>query len=115
MATVFVSYQRADTLLLAHCSAMRCVRPATSRSSTPDRPGRRGICAGIDEWLPARTGARADRAVVRLRRMRKPNSVVAFEWRRARFHGCAVLPVLYQTRLIAPADRLPAECGGCPR
>jgi CheY-like chemotaxis protein len=42
-------------------------------------------------------------------RLREPTSVVAFEWRRAQFHGSGVVPVLVGDGKIPPDKSLPAE------
>ena len=47
-------------------------------------------------------------------RLREPTSVVAFESRRAGFHGAPVVPVLVDGASIPPDAELPAECAGSP-
>ena len=42
-------------------------------------------------------------------RLHEPSSVVAFEWRRARFHGCPVVPVLVDDGVMPSDSEFPAE------
>lgn len=111
MARVFISYQRSDTQQLAHC--LRYALLAAGHEPFVDTgaiPAGTAFMPFIDESL-----ARTDLVLTLIgpafdhKRLRQPTSAVAFEWRRARFYGCAILPVLYQIRSMVPADELPGE------
>ena len=116
MARIFISYQRTDTLLLAHCLryALRTAGHDVFVDTGAIPPGVTFV-PFIDEWL-----ARSDLVLVLMGpsfdhgRLAQPNNAVAFEWRRARFHGCAVLPVLYERRSMVSADQLPGELRWLP-
>jgi CheY-like chemotaxis protein len=116
VANVFISYQRSDTLLLAHC--LRYALGAAGHQPFVDTgtiPAGTAFAPFIDEWL-----ARADLVLILLgpafdySRLQQTNSAVAFEWRRARFHGCAILPVLYRQHGMVSADQLPGELRWLP-
>jgi hypothetical protein len=117
MANVFISYQRADTLLLAHC--LRYALDAAGHRAFVDTgaiPAGSAFVPFIDEWI-----AGTDLFVVLIGpdfdfdQLAQANSAVAFEWRRARFHGCSVLPVLYEARGRMPAtDRFPNQLRWVP-
>jgi CheY-like chemotaxis protein len=115
MANIFISYQRSDTLLLAYC--LRYALRAGDHDPFVDTgaiPAGTAFAPFIDDAI-----ARSDLVVVLIGpsfdygRLNQPNSVIAFEWRRARFHGCAVLPVLYQCSQL-PAEQLPNELRWLP-
>ena len=117
MANIFISYQRADTLLLAHC--LRYALDAAGHEAFVDTgaiPAGADFIPFIDEWIAGTdlflilVGPKFDYG-----QLRQPHGAVAFEWRRARFHGCAVLPVLYQTRGRMPGpERFPNELRWLP-
>lgn len=108
---VFVSYQRADTLFAAHAVGYAL------RLAGHDAFVDTGSISG-GELYPERISKVVSEANVVLAligpsfevaRLREPNSVVAFEWRRARFHGCAVVPVVIEGGAIPPDAELPPE------
>jgi CheY-like chemotaxis protein len=116
VAKVFVSYQRSDTLVLAHCLAY-ALRAAGHEAfvDTGAIPASAAFVPFIDEAL-----ARTELVLVLVgpafdcARLERPTSAIAFEWRRARFHGCAVLPVLHGRRSMLAAAELPAELRWLP-
>lgn len=110
MAKVFISYQRSDTLLLAHC--LRYALHARGHEPFVDTgaiPAGVAFAPFIDDSI-----AHSDLVLVLIggsfdfARLGQPHSVIDFEWHRARFHGCAVLPVLYG-RTTLPAAQLPHD------
>lgn len=115
MANIFISYQRSDTLMLAQCLryALRAGghEPFLDTGAIP--PGV-AFAPFIDEAI-----ARSELVLVLIgpsfayERLSAPNSVLAFEWRRARFHGCAVVPVLADAPAFA-SDRVPGELRWLP-
>src|SRR3954449_3042942 len=102
---VFISYQHVDTLFVAHSLgyALRLggFEPFVDTGSIeggelyPE-----AIATAISESNVALAliGPQFDSG-----RLHEPTSVVAFEWRRCRFHGCAVVPLLIAGAVI-PAD-----------
>jgi len=102
---VFISYQHVDTLFVAHSLgyALRLggFEPFVDTGSIeggelyPE-----AIATAISESNVALAliGPQFDSG-----RLHEPTSVVAFEWRRCRFHGCAVVPVLIDGAVM-PAD-----------
>jgi CheY-like chemotaxis protein len=108
---VFVSYQRADTLFVAHAVAY-ALRGAGHKAFVDTGS------IGAGELYPQVISEAVSRANVMLaligpsfncKQLGDPTNVVAFEWRRAQFHGTAVVPVLIDGGVV-PADAdLPAE------
>lgn len=118
---VFVSYQRADSLLVAHLLGYALTAAGhTPFIDTGDIGGGEPYRENIRNAI-ARAGVLL--AVIgpafNVRRLHEPASVVAFEWQRARFHGITVVPVLVDVapghtsqplHAKMPADNeLPAE------
>ena len=102
---VFVSYQRLDTLFVAHMVgyALR----AAGHESFVDT----GSIGGGELYPEVITRAIEGSGVLLaligpafdVRRLHEAGSVVTFEWQRARFHGTAVVPVLVDGGKV-PAD-----------
>jgi CheY-like chemotaxis protein len=108
---VFVSYQRADTLLLAHALhyALRLGghEPFVDTGSIASGEAyRERIASEIErsELLLALIGPKFDFA-----RLAEPGNVIAFEWRRANFHRVPVAPVLFDGARLPSDDQLPAQ------
>ena len=106
---VFISYQRTDSLLVAH--ALGYALRLDGHDAFVDT----GSIAGGDFYreqisnavsnshlMLALIGPRFD-----VLRLHEPTSVVAFEWQRARFHGTAVVPVLVDAAVIPGDEQLP--------
>ena len=108
---VFVSYQRSDTLFAAHAVgyAIRLaghdafVDTGSIRGGELSPEAISGSIAASNLVL-ALIGPRFE-----VGRLREPTSVVAFEWRRARFHGTPVVPVLVDGASVPPDAELPSE------
>ncbi len=108
---VFVSYQRADTLVLAHALhyALRLGghEPFIDTGSIGSGEAyRERIASEIEgsELLLALVGPKFDFA-----RLAEPGNVIAFEWRRANFHRVPVAPVLFDGGRVPSDSELPAE------
>jgi CheY-like chemotaxis protein len=108
---VFLSYQRADTLFAAHAVAY-AVQLAGHEAFVDTGS------IGQGELYPQAISNHIGTANVMLaligprfssERLHDPASVIAFEWRRARFHGCAVVPVLVEGATMPDDADLPAE------
>lgn len=107
---LFVSYQRADTLLVAHALhyALRLgghepfVDTAAIASGETYRETIAGAIESADLML-AVIGPKFDCA-----RLSEPGNVVAFEWRLANFHRVPVAPVLFDDARLPADDELPA-------
>ena len=108
---VFVSYQRADTLYAAH--AVGYALRLAGHEAFVDTGS-----IGGGELYPQTIAKAVSTAQVMLAligpafswaRLREPTSVVAFEWRRAQFHGSGVVPVLVDHGTIPSEESLPAE------
>jgi CheY-like chemotaxis protein len=108
---VFVSYQRADTLFAAH--AVGYALRLAGHDAFVDTGSIGGgevfpqvISTFISEAnvVLALIGPAFDVA-----RLHNPDSVVAFEWRRAQFHGCPVVPVLVDDGSMPSDSGLPPE------
>jgi CheY-like chemotaxis protein len=108
---VFVSYQRSDTLFAAH--AVGYALQLSDHEPFVDT----GSIGGGELFPEAISGFIAEANVVLaligpgfdVARIRTPTSVVAFEWRRARFHGCPVVPVLIDGGIVPPDSELPPD------
>ena len=108
---VFVSYQRADTLFAAHAVGY-AVRLAGHEVFVDT-----GSISGGESYPQAITEAVANANVMLALigpsfdsgRLHDQSSVVAFEWRLARFHGAAVVPILVDRPGVPPDEDLPAE------
>lgn len=108
---VFVSYQRADTLVLAHALhyALRLGghEPFVDTGSIATGEAyRERIASEIErsELLLALIGPKFDFA-----RLAEPSNVIAFEWRRANFHRVPVAPVLFDGAKLPSDDQLPSH------
>lgn len=108
---VFVSYQREDTFYAAHAVGY-AVRGAghgvfidTGSIETGER-FQEAIAEALSESnvLLAFIGPSFDAA-----RLHEPAGVLAYEWRRARFHRVAVLPVLVDDARVPSTTELPPE------
>lgn len=108
---VFISYQRADTLFAAH--AIGYALRAAGHKAFVDT----GSIGGGDLY-PQEISKAVSNANVMLAcigpsfdfaQLNAPTSVVAYEWRRAQFHGTAVVPVLVDGGRIPSDAELPAE------
>ncbi len=108
---VFVSYQRADTLFAAH--AVGYALSGAGHNAFVDT----GSISGGDLY-PQEIRNAVSRANAMLSligpsfdaaRLKEATCVVAYEWRRARFHGVAVVPVLVDGGRIPSDAGLPAE------
>jgi CheY-like chemotaxis protein len=108
---VFVSYQRADTLFAAHAIGY-AIRGAGHEAFVDT-----GSIGGGDLY-PQVISKAVSNANVMLSligpsfdcaRLFEANSVVAYEWRRAQFHGTGVVPVLVDGGRIPSDAELPAE------
>ena len=108
---VFVSYQRADTLFAAHAVGY-ALRHAGHEAFVDT-----GSIGGGEVYpqviARAIAGANVMLALIGssfdVSRLSEPSSVVAFEWRRAQFHGVAVVPVLVADASMPADGELPAE------
>jgi CheY-like chemotaxis protein len=106
---VFVSYQRADTLHAAHAVGYAL------RLAGHDAFVDTGSIAGGELYPQAISSYISDAQVVLaligpafdVARLHEPTSVVAFEWRRAQFHGCPVVPVLVDDAAMPTDSELP--------
>lgn len=107
----FVSYQRADVPLAAHALGYAL------RLGGHDAFVDTGSIEGGAVFPEAIANALVDTQVMLVligpafdaTRLHEPANVVAFEWRRARFHGCAVVPVLVDGGAMPADATLPAE------
>jgi CheY-like chemotaxis protein len=108
---VFVSYQRADTLYAAHAVGY-ALRLAGHEAFVDTGSISRGehyiqvISTAVSNAHVMLAMVGADFTWARLS---EPTSVVAFEWRRAQFHGSGVVPVLVDDGKIPPDESLPPE------
>jgi CheY-like chemotaxis protein len=102
---VFVSYQRTDTFFAAHAIGYAL------RLAGHDAFVDTGSVGGGEDYPQVIRNFVADANVMlavigphySFTRLQDPTSVVAFEWRRARFHGCPIVPVLVDDATV-PAD-----------
>jgi len=108
---VFVSYQRADTLFAAH--AIGYAMRGAAHEAFIDT----GSIGGGDLYPQVISNAVSNTNLMLaligpsfdFARLHEPTSVVAYEWRRAQFHGIAVVPVLVDGGRIPSDAELPAE------
>ena len=107
---IFISYQRSDAFLFGHCLSYALSAAGHSPFiDTGSIPAGTAFVPFIDKSIAGSglfiivIGPSFDYGC-----LEQENSVVAFEWRRARFHGCSILPVLYESAML-PAKQLPAE------
>jgi CheY-like chemotaxis protein len=108
---VFVSYQHADTLFVAH--ALGYALRLAGHDAFVDT----GSIGGGELYPEVIAAAMAESNVALaligpsfdVARLREPTSVVAFEWRRAQFHGCPVVPVMIDGGTVPPDALLPPE------
>jgi len=108
---VFVSYQRADTLYAAH--ALGYALKLAGHDAFVDTGSIAGGAAYPEVIAQALSRCHVVLALVGpafdVQRLHEPGSVVAFEWRRARFHGVAVVPVQVGGAPLPADAALPAE------
>lgn len=108
---VFLSYQRRDTLFAAH--VLRYALRAAGHDGFVDTGGIAGGVIYPEVIAGAIEGAGVVLALIGpafdAQRLHEPGNVVAFEWRRARFHGSAVVPVLVDGATMPADEALPAE------
>lgn len=106
---VFVSYQRRDALWPAHL--VGCALDAAGHQAFVDTGSIDGGATFRDTIAQAIAGANLLVALVGPQfdtaRLHEPGNVVAFEWRRARFHGVPVVPVLVDRNGLPPDTELP--------
>lgn len=108
---VFISYQRSDTLFVAHALGY-AVRGAGHEAFVDT-----GSIGGGELYPEVISNAVSTTNVMLaligpdfgFDRLHAATSVIAYEWRRARFHGVAVVPVLVDGGRIPPDADLPAE------
>ena len=108
---VFVSYQHADTLFAAHAVGYAL------RLAGHDAFVDTGSIGGGEVYPQVISTFIAEANVVlaligptfAVARLHEPTSVVAFEWRRAQFHGCPVVPVLVDDGAMPSDSELPPE------
>ena len=108
---IFVSYQRADTLFAAH--AIGYAMRGAGHEAFVDT----GSIGGGDLYPQVISNAVSNTNVMLaligpsfdFARLHEATSVVAYEWRRAQFHGAAVVPVRVDGGRIPPDAELPAE------
>ena len=108
---VFVSYQRADTLFAAHAIGY-AIRGAGYKAFVDT-----GSISGGDLYPQVINKAVSNASVMLALigpsfdfvRLHKVTNVVAYEWRRAQFHGAAVVPVLVDGGRIPSDAELPDE------
>jgi CheY-like chemotaxis protein len=108
---VFISYQRSDTLYAAH--ALGYALRLAGHDAFVDT----GSIGGGEPYPEvigkAISHANAVLALIGPRfavhRLQEPSSVVAFEWRYARYHGAAVVPVLLEGAAMPKESDLPRE------
>lgn len=110
-AKIFVSYQRADTLFAAH--AVGYALRLAGHESFVDTGSIAGGVLYPQVIAGALSGANVSLALIgpsfSWSRLREPTSVVAFEWRKAQFHGVPVVPVLVDDATLPADSELPAE------
>jgi len=108
---VFVSYQREDTLFAAH--AIGYALRLAGHESFVDTGSIASGALYPQEIAKAISQANVTLALIgpsfKVTRLHDPDSVVAFEWRRAQFHGVAVVPVLIDNASLPAAGEIPAE------
>lgn len=108
---VFVSYQRTDTLFAAHAVGY-ALRAAGHRDFVDT-----GSIAGGEAFRRVIKDAVAEANLMfamigpgfDVQRLHEPANVVTFEWRRAQFHGIAVVPVLVDGGRMPALRELPTE------
>jgi CheY-like chemotaxis protein len=108
---VFVSYQRSDTLYAAHAVGYALQVAGHTPFVDTGSIGSGDLylkeireAVSTADVMVALIGTQFDWA-----RLRQPTSVIAFEWRRAQFHGSGVVPVLVDGGKLPPDDSLPPE------
>ena len=108
---VFISYQRSDTLYAAH--AMGYALRLAGQEAFVDTGSIGGGEPYPEVISKAISRANAVLALIGPRfavdRLHEPTSVVAFEWRYARYHGAAVVPVLIEGAVMPKESDLPRE------
>lgn len=108
---VFISYQRKDTLFAAH--AIGYALRAAGHESFVDTGSIGGGALYPQEIAKAISQSGLTFALIGpsfdVQRLHESDSVVAFEWRRAQFHGIAVVPVLLDRESLPADSEFPAE------
>jgi CheY-like chemotaxis protein len=108
---VFISYQRADTLFVAH--ALGYALRLAGHDAFVDTGS-----IGGGELYPQMISKAISRANVVLaligpkfdvKKLHEPTSVVTFEWRYAQYHGASVVPVLIENAAMPKDNDLPPE------
>jgi CheY-like chemotaxis protein len=107
----FVSYRRADTLFAAH--ALGYALRLAGHDAFVDTGSIDGGALYPEAIARAVEASNVMLAVIgpafEPERLGDPTSVVAYEWRRARFHGVSVVPVLVDGAPMPAEEALPAE------
>ena len=108
---VFISYQRADTLYAAHAVgyALRLEGHEVFVDTGSISGGQRYPEVISNAVSTAHVMLALIGPAFNWARLRESGSVVAFEWRRAQFHGSGVVPVLIDDGKIAADELLPPE------
>ena len=108
---IFVSYQRADALHAAHMMgyALRLASHDAFVDTGSIGPGERYSEVIANAVSTAHVMLALIGPAFNWARLHEPTSVVAFEWRRAQFHGTGVVPVIVGDGKIPPDESLPAE------
>jgi CheY-like chemotaxis protein len=110
-SNVFISYQRADALFVAH--ALGYALRLAGHDAFVDT----GSISG-GELYPQVISKAISRANVVLaligpkfdvKKLHEPTSVVTFEWRYAQYHGASVVPVLIENAAMPKDNDLPPE------
>ena len=108
---IFVSYQRTDTLFAAHAIGYALRGAGYEAFVDTGSIGGGELYPEVISKAVANTNAML--ALIGpgfdFARLREATNVIAFEWRRAQFHGAAVIPVLVDGGRIPPASELPVE------
>lgn len=108
---VFISYQRSDTLFAAHAVGY-AIRGGGHKVFVDT-----GSIGGGEIFPEVISNAIAESNVMLalvgpnfdFSRLQEENNVVAFEWRRALFHGIAVIPVLVDGGVMSSDNDLPVK------
>ncbi len=110
----FISYQRADTLFAAHALYYAILHAGHEAFvDTGSIPGGELFPEVISNAVSKANGLLAlIGPSFNFARLQESTSVVAYEWRRAQFHGVAVVPVLVAHDRLPPAADLPPALRG---
>jgi CheY-like chemotaxis protein len=114
---IFLSYQRADALHITHALHYALANAGHDAFVDTGSIARGSIFPQEIANAMARTNLML--AIVgrqfQVGRLHEPTNVIAFEWRRARFHGVPVIPVLLDGAVIPPDADWPAELRWFPK